>query len=156
MDDDKGRQAARKAALRYHAQPKPGKLEIRATKPLANGQDLARAYSPGVAEACIEIGKDPANAAKYTARGNLVAVVSNGSAVLGLGDIGGLASKPVMEGKAVLFKNFAGIDCFDIELNESDPEATRRHRLRHGAYLRRDQPRGHQGTGLLHRRAALP
>ncbi|MFK7830687.1 MAG: NADP-dependent malic enzyme [Congregibacter sp.] len=122
MDDDKSRQAAREAALRYHSHPKPGKLEIRATKPLANGQDLARAYSPGVAEACEEIRKDPANAAKYTARGNLVAVITNGSAVLGLGNIGGLASKPVMEGKAVLFKNFAGIDCFDIELNESDPE----------------------------------
>lgn len=122
MDDDKHKQAAREAALRYHAYPKPGKLEIRATKPLANGQDLARAYSPGVAEACIEIGKDPSKAADYTARGNLVAVVSNGSAVLGLGNIGGLAAKPVMEGKAVLFKNFAGIDCFDIELNEADPE----------------------------------
>ncbi|EAQ95995.1 NADP-dependent malic enzyme [Congregibacter litoralis] len=122
MDDDKSRQAARDAALRYHAYPKPGKLEIRATKPLANGQDLARAYSPGVAEACLEIVKDPATAADYTARGNLVAVISNGSAVLGLGNIGGLAAKPVMEGKAVLFKNFAGIDCFDIELNESDPE----------------------------------
>lgn len=122
MDDEKSRLAAREAALRYHAYPKPGKLEIRATKPLANGQDLARAYSPGVAEACEEIRKDPAKAAEYTARGNLVAVISNGSAVLGLGNIGGLAAKPVMEGKAVLFKNFAGIDCFDIELNEADPE----------------------------------
>ena len=122
MDDDKSRQAARAAALRYHAEPKPGKLETRATKPLANGQDLARAYSPGVAEASIEIARDPARAAEYTARGNLVAVVSNGSAVLGLGDIGALAAKPVMEGKAVLFKTFAGIDCFDIELNEADPE----------------------------------
>ena len=122
MDDDKSRQAARDAALRYHAEPKPGKLETRATKPLANGQDLARAYSPGVAEASIEIARDPARAAEYTARGNLVAVVSNGSAVLGLGDIGALAAKPVMEGKAVLFKTFAGIDCFDIELNEADPE----------------------------------
>ena len=122
MDDDKSRQAARNAALRYHAEPKPGKLETRATKPLANGQDLARAYSPGVAEASIEIARDPARAADYTARGNLVAVVSNGSAVLGLGDIGALAAKPVMEGKAVLFKTFAGIDCFDIELNEADPE----------------------------------
>ena len=122
MDDDKSRQAARDAALRYHAEPKPGKLETRATKPLANGQDLARAYSPGVAEASIEIARDPARAADYTARGNLVAVVSNGSAVLGLGDIGALAAKPVMEGKAVLFKTFAGIDCFDIELNEADPQ----------------------------------
>ncbi|MEP1327542.1 NADP-dependent malic enzyme [Pseudophaeobacter sp.] len=112
----------RDAALRYHEFPRPGKLEIRATKPMANGRDLARAYSPGVAEACLEIKADAANAARYTARGNLVAVVTNGSAVLGLGNIGALASKPVMEGKAVLFKNFAGIDCFDIEVNESDPE----------------------------------
>jgi malate dehydrogenase (oxaloacetate-decarboxylating)(NADP+) len=112
---------ARQAALDYHEFPKPGKLEIRATKPLANGRDLSRAYSPGVAEACLEIKADPATAARYTSRGNLVAVVSNGTAVLGLGNIGALASKPVMEGKAVLFKKFANIDCFDIELNEPDP-----------------------------------
>ncbi|MFQ6551557.1 NADP-dependent malic enzyme [Aestuariibius insulae] len=112
----------RQAALDYHRYPKPGKLEVRATKPLANGRDLARAYSPGVAEACLEIKADPATARDYTARGNLVAVVTNGSAVLGLGNIGGLASKPVMEGKAVLFKKFANIDCFDLELNEPDPE----------------------------------
>ena len=112
----------RDAALHYHRYPKPGKLEIRATKPLANGRDLARAYSPGVAEACLEIKANPDTARDYTTRGNLVGVVSNGSAVLGLGNIGGLASKPVMEGKAVLFKKFANIDCFDIELNESDPE----------------------------------
>ena len=112
----------RQAALDYHAFPKPGKLEIRATKPLANGRDLARAYSPGVAEACLEIKKDPNTAALYTARGNLVAVVTNGTAVLGLGNIGPLASKPVMEGKAVLFKKFANIDCFDIEIDQSDPE----------------------------------
>ncbi|WP_291727369.1 NADP-dependent malic enzyme [Leisingera sp. F5] len=115
-------QNLRQAALNYHEFPRPGKLEIRATKPMANGRDLARAYSPGVAEACTEIKADAANAARYTSRGNLVAVVTNGSAVLGLGNIGALASKPVMEGKAVLFKNFAGIDCFDIEVNESDPE----------------------------------
>jgi malate dehydrogenase (oxaloacetate-decarboxylating)(NADP+) len=115
-------QSLRQAALHYHEFPKPGKLEIKATKPMANGRDLARAYSPGVAEACIEIQKDAATASRYTARGNLVAVVSNGTAVLGLGDIGALASKPVMEGKAVLFKNFANIDCFDIEVNETDPE----------------------------------
>ncbi|WP_406645347.1 NADP-dependent malic enzyme [Aliisedimentitalea scapharcae] len=115
-------QSLRQAALFYHEYPKPGKLEIRATKPMANGRDLSRAYSPGVAEACTEIKDDPANAARYTARGNLVAVVSNGTAVLGLGNIGALASKPVMEGKAVLFKKFANIDCFDIEVNESDPE----------------------------------
>ncbi|KRW97356.1 NADP-dependent malic enzyme [Paracoccus sp. MKU1] len=113
---------ARQAALDYHEFPRPGKLEVRATKPLANGRDLSRAYSPGVAEACLEIKADPAAAARYTARGNLVAVVSNGTAVLGLGNIGALASKPVMEGKAVLFKKFANIDCFDIELNESNPE----------------------------------
>lgn len=112
----------RQRALAYHAGPKPGKLEVRATKPLANGRDLSLAYSPGVAEACLEIKADPAHAASYTGRGNLVAVVTNGTAVLGLGNIGALASKPVMEGKAVLFKKFAGIDCFDIELNESDPE----------------------------------
>ena len=112
---------ARQAALDYHEFPKPGKLEIRATKPLANGRDLARAYSPGVAEACLEIKADPATASRYTIRGNLVGVVTNGTAVLGLGNIGALASKPVMEGKAVLFKKFANIDCFDIELNEPDP-----------------------------------
>lgn len=113
---------ARQAALDYHEFPRPGKLEIRATKPMANGRDLSRAYSPGVAEACLEIKADPANASRYTARGNLVAVVTNGTAVLGLGNIGAAASKPVMEGKAVLFKKFANIDCFDIELDESDPE----------------------------------
>ena len=112
----------RQAALHYHRYPKPGKLEIRATKPLANGRDLARAYSPGVAEASLEIKASPEAANHYTARGNLVAVISNGSAVLGLGNIGALASKPVMEGKAVLFKKFANIDCFDIEVNETDPE----------------------------------
>ena len=112
---------ARQAALDYHEFPKPGKLEIRATKPLANGGDLSRAYSPGVAEACLEIKADPSTASRYTIRGNLVGVVTNGTAVLGLGNIGALASKPVMEGKAVLFKKFANIDCFDIELNEPDP-----------------------------------
>jgi len=119
---DAHKETLRQAALAYHRHPKPGKLEIRATKPMANGRDLARAYSPGVAEACIEIKDNPATAQDYTARGNLVAVVTNGSAVLGLGNIGALASKPVMEGKAVLFKKFANIDCFDIELNEPDPE----------------------------------
>jgi malate dehydrogenase (oxaloacetate-decarboxylating)(NADP+) len=120
MTDD-AKDSLREAALHYHKYPKPGKLEIRATKPLATGRDLARAYSPGVAEACIEIKNDPDTARDYTARGNLVAVVTNGTAVLGLGNIGALASKPVMEGKAVLFKKFANIDCFDIELNEPDP-----------------------------------
>ena len=109
------------AALNYHEFPKPGKLEVVATKPLATQRDLALAYSPGVAAACREIVNDPANASKYTARGNLVGVITNGTAVLGLGSIGPLASKPVMEGKAVLFKKFAGIDVFDIEINEKDP-----------------------------------
>ena len=119
---DSHKENLRQAALAYHEHPKPGKLEVRATKPLANGRDLARAYSPGVAEACLEIKEDAATASRYTARGNLVAVVSNGTAVLGLGNIGALASKPVMEGKAVLFKKFANIDCFDIEVDEKDPE----------------------------------
>jgi len=112
---------ARQAALDYHEFPKPGKLEIRATKPMTTGRDLSRAYSPGVAEACLEIEKNAADAFRYTAKGNLVAVISNGTAVLGLGNIGAQASKPVMEGKAVLFKKFANIDCFDIEVNEPDP-----------------------------------
>lgn len=116
------KETLRQAALFYHENPKPGKLEVRATKPLANGRDLSRAYSPGVAEACLEIKADPSAAARYTTRGNLVAVVSNGTAVLGLGNIGALASKPVMEGKAVLFKKFANIDCFDIEVDQPDPE----------------------------------
>jgi malate dehydrogenase (oxaloacetate-decarboxylating)(NADP+) len=121
-DDDDPGATALSAPLHYHEHPRPGKLEIRATKPLANGRDLALAYSPGVAEASSAIAADPAAAARYTARANLVAVVSNGSAVLGLGNIGALAAKPVMEGKAVLFKKFASIDCFDIEVAESDPE----------------------------------
>jgi malate dehydrogenase (oxaloacetate-decarboxylating)(NADP+) len=111
----------RQAALEYHEFPTPGKLAIAATKQLINQRDLALAYSPGVAAPCEEIVKDPNNAFKYTGRGNLVAVVTNGTAVLGLGDIGPLASKPVMEGKAVLFKKFAGVDVFDIEIDEKDP-----------------------------------
>ena len=112
----------RKAALEYHEFPTSGKIAIAATKQLVNQHDLALAYSPGVAAPCEEIVKDPANAFKYTSRGNLVGVVTNGTAVLGLGDIGPLASKPVMEGKAVLFKKFSGIDVFDIEINEKDPD----------------------------------
>ena len=108
----------RRAALEYHEFPTPGKVAIAATKQMVNQHDLALAYSPGVAAACEEIVADPANAWRYTARGNLVAVVTNGTAVLGLGNIGPLASKPVMEGKAVLFKKFAGIDVFDLEVNE--------------------------------------
>ncbi|MCY4260336.1 MAG: NADP-dependent malic enzyme [Rhodobacteraceae bacterium] len=109
-------------ALRYHEAGRPGKLAIRPTKPLANQRDLSLAYSPGVAEACTAIVDNDADAARYTARSNLVAVITNGSAVLGLGNIGALAAKPVMEGKAVLFKKFADIDVFDIEIDESDPD----------------------------------
>jgi malate dehydrogenase (oxaloacetate-decarboxylating)(NADP+) len=116
------RQQLRAAALEYHECPKPGKISVTPTKQLSNQRDLALAYSPGVAAPCEEIVADPANAYKYTARGNLVAVISNGTAVLGLGNIGALASKPVMEGKGVLFKKFAGIDVFDIEINEQDPD----------------------------------
>ena len=116
------RQQLRLAALEYHEFPRPGKISVTPTKTLTNQRDLALAYSPGVAAPCEEIVIDPANAYKYTARGNLVAVITNGTAVLGLGNIGPLAAKPVMEGKGVLFKKFAGIDVFDIEINESDPD----------------------------------
>jgi malate dehydrogenase (oxaloacetate-decarboxylating)(NADP+) len=116
------RQQLRLAALEYHEFPTPGKISVTPTKQLVNQRDLALAYSPGVASACEEIVADPSNAFKYTARGNLVAVITNGTAVLGLGNIGPLASKPVMEGKGVLFKKFAGIDVFDIEINETDPD----------------------------------
>ena len=112
----------RTGALVYHRYPKPGKLEIQATKPLGNQRDLALAYSPGVAAACEAIVEDEGQAAELTARQNLVGVITNGTAVLGLGDIGPLASKPVMEGKAVLFKKFAGIDVFDIEVKQKDIE----------------------------------
>lgn len=114
--------ALREAALEYHQFPTPGKISVTPTKHLSNQRDLALAYSPGVAAACDEIVSDAANVFKYTARGNLVGVVTNGTAVLGLGNIGPLAAKPVMEGKAVLFKKFAGIDVFDLEINESDPD----------------------------------
>ena len=109
-------------ALRYHAEGKPGKIEVVPTKPYSTQMDLSLAYSPGVAEPCLEIEKNPLDAYKYTSKGNLVAVISNGTAVLGLGDIGPLAGKPVMEGKGLLFKIFAGIEVFDIEVNEKDPD----------------------------------
>ncbi len=112
----------KKEALRYHAEGKPGKIEVIPTKPYSTQVDLSLAYSPGVAEPCLEIEKNPMDAYKYTAKGNLVAVISNGTAVLGLGDIGSLAGKPVMEGKGLLFKIFAGIDVFDIEVDEKDPD----------------------------------
>ena len=110
-------------SLEYHSQAPPGKLEISTTKPTNTQRDLSLAYSPGVAAPCNEIAADPEKAYSYTMKGNLVGVVSNGSAVLGLGDIGAQASKPVMEGKGVLFKRFADIDVFDIELDQADPEA---------------------------------
>ena len=112
----------KQSALDFHEFPVPGKIQVVPTKPLATQRDLALAYSPGVAAPCLEIEKDPLAAYKYTARGNLVAVVSNGTAVLGLGNIGALAGKPVMEGKGVLFKKFAGIDVFDIEVDELNPD----------------------------------
>jgi len=112
----------REASLEYHRQHPPGKISLSPTKQLTNQRDLAMAYTPGVAAACDEIVRDPAEASNLTAKGNLVAVVTNGTAVLGLGPIGPLAAKPVMEGKAVLFKKFAGLDCFDIEINERDPD----------------------------------
>jgi len=115
-------QALRDAALEYHRTPVRGKIAVLPTKPLSNGRDLSLAYSPGVAYACLAIHDDPALASEYTSRGNLVGVITNGTAVLGLGDIGPLAGKPVMEGKGCLFRKFAGIDVFDIELNEKDPE----------------------------------
>jgi malate dehydrogenase (oxaloacetate-decarboxylating)(NADP+) len=118
LNTEEKRAQLRRAALEYHELPTAGKIAIAATKQLVNQRDLALAYSPGVAAPCEEIVKDPNNAFKYTSRGNLVAVITNGTAVLGLGDIGPLAAKPVMEGKAVLFKKFAGIDVFDIEINE--------------------------------------
>src|SRR5687767_11770335 len=112
----------RQAALNYHSEGRPGKVEVVPTKPVATQRDLTLAYSPGVAEPCREIHKNPLDVFKYTSRGNLVAVVSNGTAVLGLGNIGPLAAKPVMEGKGVLFKRFAGIDVFDIEIAATDPQ----------------------------------
>ncbi|GLR10544.1 NADP-dependent malic enzyme [Mixta theicola] len=117
MDDQ-----LKQSALDFHQYPQPGKIQVSPTKPLATQRDLALAYSPGVAAPCLEIANDPLAAHKYTARGNLVAVISNGTAVLGLGNIGALAGKPVMEGKGVLFKKFAGIDVFDIEVDEQDPD----------------------------------
>ena len=112
----------KEAALLYHAQGKPGKIEVTPTKPYRTQTDLSLAYSPGVAEPCLEIQKNQEDVYKYTNKGNLVAVISNGTAVLGLGDIVAMSGKPVMEGKSLLFKIYAGVDAFDIEVNEKDPE----------------------------------
>ncbi len=116
-------QDLKQAALEYHENPRPGKISVEISKPTQTARDLALAYSPGVAEPVREIAKDPENAYRYTAKGNLVAVISDGTAILGLGNLGPLASKPVMEGKGVLFKRFAGIDVFDIEVNSESPQA---------------------------------
>src|SRR4026209_1506427 len=112
----------RQDALDYHSSPRPGKMAVVPTKPLANQRDLSLAYSPGVAEPCLEIAKDPEEAYRYTGKGNLVAVVTNGTAVLGLGNIGALAGKPVMEGKGNLFKQFADLDVFDLEIGSENPD----------------------------------
>ena len=150
MDED-----IRKAALDYHRLPRPGKLSVEPTKRMATQRDLALAYSPGVAAACEAIKADPDSAHDYTARGNLVAVISNGTAVLGLGNIGPLAGKPVMEGKAVLFKKFAGIDVFDIEVDAEDPELFCNVVAALGTDLRRHQPGGHQGARMLRHRGRV-
>ncbi len=124
----------REAALEYHRLPKPGKISVTPTKALTNQHDLSLAYSPGVASACEAIVDDPAEGCRTcTSRGNLVGVVTNGTAVLGLGNIGPLAAKPVMEGKGVLFKKFAGIDVFDLEIDETRPGQADRHHRRAGA-----------------------
>ena len=138
----------RREALVYHAKPKPGKIEVRPTKKYSTQRDLSLAYSPGVAQPCLEIAKNKENVYKYTTKGNLVAVISNGTAVLGLGDIGPEASKPVMEGKGLLFKIFADIDVFDIEINESDPSDAGRGKIKP---QRRAEPPGtnQQNTACL-------
>ena len=148
-------QALRDAAREYHRFPTRGKTSITPTKPLSNQRDLSLAYSPGVAYPCLDIQADPSLAWEYTSRGNLVGVITNGTAVLGLGNIGPLAGKPVMEGKACLFKKFAGIDVFDIELAQNGPGQADRHRRGAGADAGRRQPGGHQGARvLLHREEA--
>ncbi len=151
---DNRRDLLEEESLLMHASGRPGKIEIRATKPLTTQHDLSLAYSPGVAAPCLRIAKDPALAYDYTARGNLVAVISNGTAVLGLGDLGALASKPVMEGKAVLFKRFADIDGIDIEVDTKDVDEFINCVRLSRPHVRRHQPGGHQGARLLHHRAA--
>ena len=141
-------------ALELHRSGRPGKIEITPTKPLTTQRDLSLAYSPGVAAPCLAIRDDPNKAFDYTAKGNLVAVISNGTAVLGLGNLGALGAKPVMEGKAVLFKRFADIDAIDLEVDTEDEDRVRRVRAPAWADLRRHQPRGHPGAGLLRHRTA--
>ena len=141
-------------ALQFHSHGRPGKLEIVATKPMATQRDLSLAYSPGVAVPVKAIAEDPSTAYDYTAKGNLVAVISNGTAILGLGNLGALASKPVMEGKAVLFKRFADIDSIDIEVDTEDPDEFINAVRYLGPVLRRHQSRGYQGARVLHHRGA--
>ncbi len=136
-------------ALRYHSEGRPGKIAVVPTKPYHTQHDLSLAYSPGVAAPCREIEANPEEVYRYTNKGNLVAVISNGTAVLGLGNIGALAGKPVMEGKSMLFKTYADIDAFDIEVDETDPEAFIRTVKAIAPDLRGHQPRRHQGPGVL-------
>ncbi len=136
-------------ALEYHSSAPAGKVAVTPTKPCRTQRDLSLAYTPGVAVPCLEIERDPSLAYKYTAKGNLVGVITNGTAVLGLGNIGPLAGKPVMEGKAVLFKRFADIDVFDIELATLDPQEIIRDLPDARAHFRRDQSGRHQGAGVL-------
>ncbi len=140
-------------ALLFHSQGRPGKLEVVATKPMATQRDLSLAYSPGVAVPVLAIAEDESKAFDYTTKGNFVAVITNGTAILGLGNRGALAAKPVMEGKAILFKRFADIDSIDIEVSTEDPG--RVHQLRQTARQRlgRHQSRRHQGAGMFHHRA---
>ena len=142
-------------ALNFHSQGRPGKLEVVATKPMATQRDLSLAYSPGVAVPVLAIAEDELKAFDYTTKGNFVAVITNGTAILGLGNLGALAAKPVMEGKAVLFKRFADIDSIDLEVSSEDPD--RDHQLREAARqeLGWHQSRRHQGAGVLHHRTAL-
>ena len=146
-------QFSEREALLFHSEGRPGKIEIIASKPMATQRDLALAYSPGVAVPVQAIADDPATAYDYTAKGNLVAVISNGTAILGLGNLGALASKPVMEGKAVLFKRFADVDSIDIELKTEDVDRFIDAVELMEPTLRRHQPGGHQGARMLHHRA---
>ena len=140
----------KEAALAYHKKDnQPGKIAVIPTKPLQTQLDLGLAYTPGVAYPVLEIERDPELAYEYTARGNLVAVISNGTAILGLGNRGALPAKPVMEGKGVLFKAFADIDVFDIEVDVQDPDKLIEGRARHRPHLRRYQPGRYQSTGVL-------
>ena len=140
-------------ALLFHSQGRPGKLEVVATKPMATQRDLSLAYSPGVAVPVLAIAEDETRAYDYTTKGNFVAVITNGTAILGLGNLGALAAKPVMEGKAVLFKRFADIDSIDLEVSSEDPDEIINCVQPARQELGRHQSRGHQGAGMFHHRA---